>query len=142
MNADAANLPQSFFRVLRLLAATGDFDNQLPRMMVEISKALDAERSSLFIVPWERVALWTKFAQGIGEEGIHLELKMGLIGVCVLTRKLINVSNVYEDPRFNADIDEMSGLRTESALCVPLHGKNGRAVGAIELMNKRRQENE
>ncbi|MCP4370364.1 MAG: GAF domain-containing protein, partial [Deltaproteobacteria bacterium] len=54
-----------------------------------------------------------------------------------LTKRLVNVANAYEDPRFNSDIDEITGFRTESILAAPIYFNNSSVVGALELLNKK-----
>ncbi|HSA22701.1 MAG TPA: GAF domain-containing protein, partial [Myxococcota bacterium] len=43
----------------------------------------------------------------------------------------------YQDPRFNPEVDRESGYRTRSMLCVPLRGKLGEVLGAVQVLNKR-----
>ncbi|MFC1542149.1 ATP-binding protein, partial [Candidatus Latescibacterota bacterium] len=45
------------------------------------------------------------------------------------------VNDVTQDPRFYKKIDEKSGFKTRSILCVPMSTKN-RTLGAIEVINK------
>ncbi len=108
----------------------------LPDLIAEVSRIMDAERSTLFLVPWERLRLMGEFAQGLPPDTINLYPEMGLIGVSVLTRRLINVANAQEDPRFNPSVDQVTGYRTESLLCAPLVGTDGMVRGAVELLNK------
>jgi len=133
----AENMRLKQFRDLgAALARERDIDRLIPIVMTETSKSLKADRSTLFLIDWSRMELWTKFAEGLGDKRLALKLKMGLVGLCVLTGRPVNVSNAYEDPRFNSSVDEITGFRTESVLCVPYHNRNGEVVGALELMNK------
>jgi hypothetical protein len=125
-----------FIEVGEVLYDERNMDRLLPFMMTEISKALDADRGTLFLVNWERMQLWTKFAEGMGEKIIQLDLKMGLVGLSVLRRQLINVPHAYEDPRFNAAIDKRTGFRTDSVLCVPFFDRQGQVMGALQMLNR------
>lgn len=125
-----------FIEVGKVLYDERNVDRLLPFMMTEISKALDADRGTLFLVNWERMQLWTKFAEGMGEKSIQLDLKMGLVGLSVLRRQLINVPHAYEDPRFNAAIDKRTGFRTDSVLCVPFFDRQGQVMGALQMLNR------
>lgn len=62
---------------------------------------------------------------------------MGLVGVCVLTKNIVNVADTYKDPRFNPEIDEITGSRTDCILCAPLFDKTKEVIGAVELINKK-----
>lgn len=114
-----------------------NLEKLLPLMMTEISKILEAERSTLFLVDWERGQLWTKFAEGLESNRIHIALKMGLVGLCILARKIVNVAYAYDSPYFNAEIDERTGYYTESVLCAPVYNQQGEIIGALEFLNKK-----
>ncbi len=113
-------------------------DKLLPLVMREFSRFLNADRTTLFLIDFENKYLWTKFAEGMGEEKIVIGMKMGLVGSCVLTRQMLNVMSAYDAPYFNSDIDRRTGYRTESVLCAPFFDRNGEVVGAVELINKKR----
>lgn len=119
------------------LASKRDLDNLLPLVMNEISKSLDADRSTLFLVDWERMELWSKFAEDLEVDRIKIKLKMGIVGLSVLSRQLINTANAHKDPRFNPEIDGRTGFRTESLLAAPFVNKAGEIMGAVELLGKK-----
>ncbi len=127
---------KSFIEIDKSLGLERNIDRLLPLVMAKISGFLDAERSTLFLVDWERMNLWTKFAQGLGKDTINIKLKMGLVGLSVITGQTVNLPNAYEDPRFNSDIDELTGFRTESLLIVPVHNRQSEIIGAVEMLNK------
>ncbi|MBU0697992.1 MAG: GAF domain-containing protein [Proteobacteria bacterium] len=114
-----------------------DLDNLLPLVMSKISKSLDADRSTLFLIDWDRMELWSKYAENLEVDRIEIELKMGIVGLSVLSRQLINTANAHEDPRFNPDIDGITGFRTESLLAAPFFNKQGDVMGAVELLGKK-----
>ncbi len=119
------------------LRAEKNLERLLPLIMQEISAFLDAERSTLFLVDWEKRQLWTKFAEGMERDQIHIGLKMGLVGSCVLTRTVVNVASAYDSPYFHREVDERTGFRTESVLCAPMCDQRQEIVGALEFLNKR-----
>jgi HD-GYP domain-containing protein (c-di-GMP phosphodiesterase class II) len=114
-----------------------NLEKLLPLMMTEISKILDAERSTLFLVDWESGQLWTKFAEGLESNRIHIGLKMGLVGLCILAKKIVNVAYAYDSPYFNSDIDAQTGYYTESVLCAPVYNQKREIIGALEFLNKK-----
>ena len=129
---------------LKQILALGDtlcvernLDKLLPLMMKEISSLLAADRSTLFLMDWEQRQLWTKFAEGLESDHIHIGLKMGLVGLCVITKKIVNVAYAYDSPYFNVEIDERTGFRTESVLCAPVFDPKQQITGAVEFLNKR-----
>ena len=48
----------------------------------------------------------------------------------------MNVSNVYEDERFNPSIDEQTGYTTKSILCMPICIR-GTVIGVVQMVNKK-----
>lgn len=128
---------KTFSEIGKTLFAERNIEKLLPLVMGEISECLDADRSTLFLVDWERLELWTKFGEGLEVDRISIGMRMGLVGVCVLTRQMVNVANAYENPHFNAKIDEVTGYRTESVLCAPFSNEAGEVVGALQLLNSK-----
>lgn len=114
-----------------------NIDQLLPLIMSKISKSLNADRSTLFLIDWDSMELWTKFAEGLKSERIIIQMKMGLVGVSVFTRQLVNVANAYQDPRFNSKIDQITGFRTESVISAPFFDKENEVIGAVMLLNKK-----
>jgi HD-GYP domain-containing protein (c-di-GMP phosphodiesterase class II) len=114
-----------------------NIDKLLPLIMAEISRFLKCDRSTLFLIDYENRYLWTKFAEGMENERIVIGMTMGLIGSSVLTRQVVNVSDAYDTPFFNAEIDKQTGYRTESVLCAPIYDESGDVKGALQLINKR-----
>jgi HD-GYP domain-containing protein (c-di-GMP phosphodiesterase class II) len=126
-----------FIEIEKKIGGERNIDQLLPLIMTEISKFLDADRSTLFLLNWEGMELWAKFAQGLEAGKISIKMKMGIVGVSVLTKQIINVANAYEDPRFNAEIDEITGFKTQSILAAPIMDNGNEVIGAIELLNKK-----
>ncbi len=44
----------------------------------------------------------------------------GIAGHVALTGEIVNIKDVYNDKRFNPELDKKSGYRTRSMLCVPI----------------------
>lgn len=120
----------------RRVGSERNLDKLLPLVMTEISRMLDADRSSLFLFDWKVMALRAKYAAGVENSAITVPLKMGIVGSAILGKKPVNIANAYDHPYFNSEIDQISGFRTESMLVVPLLTAAGEAVGGVELINK------
>ncbi len=127
---------RQFIDIGKHVGAEHNIDRLFPLIMTQISRFLDADRSTLFLVNWENRNLWTKYAEGMAGNGVTIELKMGIAGMCILTRHVINIANAYEYSLFNPEIDQKTGFRTESVLAVPILGDDGVAAGALQFFNK------
>ncbi len=112
-----------------------DLDTLLVMIVNEVTKVVDAERSSLFIYDRDRDELWSKVAEGSSE--IRFPASKGLAGSVVTSGKIINIDDAYSDPRFNKQFDVQTGFRTRAVLTVPMLNSKGERVGVIQTLNKR-----
>ncbi len=67
---------------------------------------------------------------------IKFPMKKSLAGLCIKTGKIKVVQDVKEAPHHFKKIDESTGFKTKSILCVPLRIRD-KTTGCIQLINKR-----
>ncbi|KAM6460572.1 dual 3',5'-cyclic-AMP and -GMP phosphodiesterase 11A isoform 2-T2 [Liasis olivaceus] len=48
----------------------------------------------------------------------------------------VNNSNAYQDPRFDAEVDQMSGFHIKSVLCVPIWNNSHQIIGVAQVLNR------
>jgi sigma-B regulation protein RsbU (phosphoserine phosphatase) len=94
---------------------------------------VDGDRSSVWLIDKVKGELWTRVADGIGE--VRIPQATGLVGACIAQNEIILANDLSTDPRFHRQMDESSGYRTESILCVPLRADD-RVIGALQVLNK------
>src|SRR6266542_6777596 len=70
----------------------------------EATRLLEADRASIFLLDRENMELWSKVALG-SDEILRFDAHKGIAGAAALTGRVINVSEAYNDARFNASID-------------------------------------
>jgi GAF domain-containing protein len=109
-----------------------DLDNLLSEIIAQVSELTDCDRATLFLVDEERQELWSRVAEGIngtregapveGEDRLRIRLPLGqgVAGYVAKTGVALNLEDAYEDKRFNPDVDQVTGYRTRSLLCVPI----------------------
>ncbi|MCX5830029.1 MAG: HD domain-containing protein [Deltaproteobacteria bacterium] len=114
-----------------------DFDRLFPLIIGKVTDAMAAERTSLYVVDWEKREIWTRVAQGIGQ--IRLPLGEGISGRVAESGEMINVVDAWELPYFNRTYDETNNFRTRSVLCIPIRGRRVRHIGVLQVINKRRK---
>ena len=68
---------------------------------------------------------------------IRLPVGKGLAGYVARTGEIVNITNAYQDPRFNPEIDRKSGYTTQTVLCMPMRNREGVIIGVFQLLNKR-----
>ncbi len=115
----------------------------LDKVMAEVTRLLDADRSTLFLNDDKTGELYTEISQGLDETGeekqkqIRFPNHLGIAGAVFTAGETINIPYAYADLRFNPAFDKQTGYFTRSILCVPLANKSGKVIGATQVLNKR-----
>lgn len=94
-----------------------------------------ADRASIFILDRAENRLWSLLADG--EQMIQVPRGKGIVGKVIDTNQVLNVPDAGNDDRFYDYVDKKTGYKTRSVLCVPMRNREGLALGAIELLNKK-----
>ena len=114
-------------------------DQVLDSFTLKVGQLLEADRTTLFLFDEARSELWSKVAQG--DSGKSLEIRIprdsGLVGHVLATGRTLNIADAYADARFNRSVDQRTGYRTRTVLCMPVVDTRGRVFGAVQLLNKR-----
>jgi GAF domain-containing protein len=104
--------------------------------------AVDSEDGSLLLFDEEKNELLFAEVLGSGREalrGYRIPADQGIAGWVMTHRTPELVPDVRQETRFSPAVDQYSGFRTSSLICVPLlHGE--RRLGVIEVVNKRNDE--
>ena len=114
--------------IQKRIGAERDIEKLLPLIISEISELIEADRTSLFLVDWDTLELRSKFAEGIANNAISINLRMGIVGWSVLSKQVVNIANAHEHPYFNPDIDQILNYKTESILVAPVQDNKGHIV--------------
>jgi sigma-B regulation protein RsbU (phosphoserine phosphatase) len=96
---------------------------------------LHVERGTLYFVDDQKKEIWTKIAGELATE-IRLPIGKGLAGKVAETGEPVILHDAYDDPRFDRSLDQKTGYRTRSMLCVPIKNRGERVVGVLQLLNK------
>lgn len=75
-------------------------------------------------------------AEKLKSEEIRFALGTGIAGKCALSGEIFNIVDAYGDERFNRNIDQITGYRTDTILCMPIFIR-GAVIGVVEMVNKR-----
>ena len=121
------------------LNSTLNLREVLERALMSAEDFLRAEASSIFLR--EPTTGDLTFYALTGEkravlEGVQIPRGKGVVGWVVENRQSARIADVQNDPRFFRKIDEQSGFRTRSLLCVPLAAKD-KILGALEVVNRK-----
>ena len=70
---------------------------------------------------------------------IKLGSDEGIIGACVTSGELINISDAYQDDRFNSKHDKQASFHTKSVLAMPIKNED-KVIGGIQMINKKQKD--
>ncbi|MBI5630604.1 MAG: GAF domain-containing protein [Elusimicrobia bacterium] len=120
----------------RLIAAERRLGALLTIIAEEVRHILAANRCSVFLVDGYKGELWTKVSVGMEEKILRIPMGQGIAGFVAKTGSAVNIRDAYRDTRFTQDLDRITGYQTRSVLAVPLKGRDGKALGVFEVLNK------
>ena len=121
----------------RVLTSTLDFKEVLHIVMGQIQKIMGVEAISLLLVEKKSKDLIFEVVLGMAAPSIkqkRLAAGKGIVGWVARTGKPLLIPDVYADPRFDRSIDESTGFKTQSMICVPLKIRN-EVIGVIQVIN-------
>jgi adenylate cyclase len=123
--------------IMKALSTGLGIDNLLQALMKKTTQVMNADRSTLFIVDYDKQEVWSKVAEGAGISEIRLPLGRGIAGHVIATGETVNIADAYQDERFNQEIDARTGYHTHTVLCTALKDETGRVIGVLQVLNKK-----
>lgn len=125
-------------RIASLLEVSNRLLDNLLLLLIELTtKAIGAERGSLFLIDPETRELYSRVAQGEEIREIRFPMEQGIAGAVVRDQCSIIIADAYADARFNQEIDRQTGYKTRNLVCIPIRIAPGAPViGVLELLNK------
>ncbi|KAL0270207.1 UNVERIFIED_CONTAM: hypothetical protein PYX00_007686 [Menopon gallinae] len=122
----------------------------LVRKIIDFAQHLvQADRASLFLLDSETNELCAKlfdYGHDAGEcdddayqptKEIRFPVGVGIAGYVAETKQLVNIRDAYEDHRFNRTVDQKTGYKTKSILCMPIFQSSGNIIGVVQMVNKK-----
>ncbi len=137
------NEMRSMQQIGKTLSSVLDRDRLLVLIMEEVTRLMEAERGTLYIVENEKGELWSKIAQKAEIKEIRLKIGVGIAGHVAKTGNIINIKDAYSDKRFDPTTDKKTGYKTRSILCMPIRepvkkkGQDGQIIGVLQILNKK-----
>lgn len=117
------------------LSRETNIDTLVSTILMNACHLIGADRASLFVIDESRTHLISKVAHGTTKP-LLLPINQGIAGHVATTGEVINIPDVYEDPRFNSNVDKATGYRTKSLMTIPVHDQQGNIIAVAQLMNK------
>jgi signal transduction histidine kinase len=124
------------------LSTTISIEKLLPLIISEVSKIMNAERSTLYIVDHKTHEIWSKIAERSELQEIRLKMGVGISGWVAENGQILNIDDVYSDSRFDQTTDKKTGFKTTSALTAPIFSpdieqKTKNVIAVIQILNKK-----
>jgi K+-sensing histidine kinase KdpD/putative methionine-R-sulfoxide reductase with GAF domain len=126
----------------KALSSVLNRDRLLILIMEEVTKLIEAERGTLYIVDEEKGEIWSKIAQKAEIKEIRQKIGVGISGYVAKTGETINIKDAYRDKRFDPTTDKKTGYVTRSILCMPIREpvkneqESGKIIAVLQLLNK------
>ena len=128
---------QEFLDMVSELSGELKLGSLLEKVIAAITRMLHAERSTLFLNDEKTGELYTEIGEGLGATKIRFPNHLGIAGTVYTSGETVNIPYAYADLRFNPSFDRQTGFFTRSILCTPLINKQGKVIGAAQVLNKR-----
>ncbi|GJQ77896.1 hypothetical protein Trydic_g16148 [Trypoxylus dichotomus] len=131
-------------------------DMLIMKIMNFAQRLVDADRASLFLVDSKNKELYaTIFDVGVESKAsgdnteseneetvkahtsreIRFPLGTGIAGQVAMTGEVLNITDAYSDERFNRTVDQLTGYKTQTILCMPIYIR-GSIIGVVQMVNK------
>lgn len=126
----------SLLEISKAMGAETNLDALLELIMREATRALGAERSTLFLLDPARDELWSKVALGLQAQEVRIRSNQGVAGFVATKGYRVNIPDAYADPRFSPEVDRLTSTRTKSVVAAPVRTNAGELLGVLEVLNK------
>ena len=126
-----------FNQIVEQIFKEKDIDSFSKVVVEKLTTIFNADRATFYFFNEETEELWSYVSTDLEISEIRVPLSMGVVGRACLEKKVLNVKNAYKLDYFDRGIDEKTGYHTKTILCSPLLGREGRLLGAIQVINKR-----
>ncbi|MCB0279447.1 MAG: GAF domain-containing protein, partial [Calditrichaeota bacterium] len=134
---------QSVKQIGNSLSSTLYLDDLLPKIISEVTNLMNAERSTLFLVDYEKNEIFSKVAEKSEIKVIRQKIGQGISGWVAQEKKILTINDVTKDKRFDPSTDIKTGFKTKSLLTAPIFQPNSnpnqesKILGVIQVLNKK-----
>ncbi len=127
----------SLFKDITLM---GNKEKFVESMLEEIVRILNAQRASIFLINTETNELEAVAAIGVEKEMLKFDYRKGIAGSVFTTGVSLNIDTKNDKVRFSEEMDKVTGYDTRSIICSPIHNREDKIIGVIEVLNKRNED--
>jgi Nif-specific regulatory protein len=142
VSSPPANRLQLLYELGCAFAERIELDELVPLVMTKCRDVLDAEGGSVLLLDADTSTFVFPYVAdqnpGAAERlaAMRVPVEHSIAGAVVREGRPIRVDAAHNDPRFYAEVDRQTGVRTGSLLAAPLRARHG-IIGVIEVVNRR-----
>lgn len=118
----------------------GDKEGFLETMLEEVVRVMNAHRSSVFLINPDTNELEAVAALGLDKDTLKFDYRVGIAGSVFTTGVALNIDTISDKTRFNDFFDKKFNFETRSIICHPIHNREDKIIGVIEVINKRNED--
>lgn len=118
----------------------GDKEGFLDNMLEEVVRIMNAQRASIFLINPDTNELEAVAALGVEKDTLKFDYRLGIAGSVFTTGVALNIDVQNDSSRFNEVFDQVLQFQTKSIICHPIHNREDKIIGVIEVINKRNQD--
>lgn len=122
------------------ITAFGTQESFLNNMLEEITRIINAQRASIFLINPQTNELEAVAALGTDKELLKFDYRKGIAGSVFTTGVSLNIDTEADMVRFSEQVDTITGFETKSILCHPITNREDKVIGVIEILNKRNED--
>lgn len=117
-----------------------DKSDFVENMLEEIMRIMNAGRTTLYLVNPETNELEAYAAAGIDKKLPSFDYRKGIAGSVFTSGVSLNIDAINDSSRFSTEMDDIYGFKIRSLICNPLHNREDKVIGVVEVINKRNDE--
>ena len=133
--AKRLHFAETLLHVSRTVSAMETLDEALAALVEMTVTETDSDRGTLFLNDAATGELYSRVLQGEQTLEIRLLNDVGIAGRVFTTHEPLIINDAYADPRFNRDIDELTGYTTRNIVCAPIRTARGVVIGVAQVLN-------
>jgi len=120
----------------------GERQQFLESMLEEVVRVLNAQRASIFLINPDTNELEAVAALGADKNQLRFDYRKGIAGSVFTTGVSLNIDSSVDHKyyRYSEEMDKKTGFKTRSVICAPIHNREDKIIGVLEVLNKRNQD--
>ncbi|XP_062584403.1 dual 3',5'-cyclic-AMP and -GMP phosphodiesterase 11A-like isoform X3 [Saccostrea cucullata] len=143
------NEREFFLEIVKDISNDLDLRSLSQKIVANISVLVDGDAGSVFVVEGRgtgKPSLVSKLFDlhsgthilptSMGDGSITVPWGKGIIGHVAETGDTISLMEASQDPRYNDEVDKITGYRTDTLLCMPIRNGDDEVVAVAQVINK------